>query len=87
MRRAKGKGLGRLRSERFKRSFAHVCDAGGMHRMRHCGLVDVTKRDLIAATDRNIGRILLNLFGIGKPRSLQEAASLRRASTSSSPRS
>ena len=39
--------------------------------MRHCGLVDVTKRDLIAATDRNIGRILLNLFGIGKPRSMQ----------------
>ena len=32
MKRAKGKRLGRLRSERVERSFAHVCDAGGMRR-------------------------------------------------------
>jgi hypothetical protein len=30
MKRAKGKRLGRLRSERVERSFAHVCDSGGM---------------------------------------------------------
>lgn len=71
MKRAKGKKLGRLRSERVERSFAHVCDAGGMRRSRLRGLVDVTKRYLIAAAAHNLGRILLKLFGIGKPRSLQ----------------
>jgi transposase len=71
MKRAKGKRLGRLRSERVERSFAHVCDAGGMRRTRLRGLVDVTKRYLIAAAAHNLGRILFKLFGIGKPRSLQ----------------
>jgi transposase len=32
MKRAKGKRLGRLRSEHVERSFAHVCDTGGMRR-------------------------------------------------------
>ena len=71
MKRAKGKRLGRLRSERVERTFAHVCDAGGMRRTRLRGLLDVTKRYLIAAAAHNLGRILFKLFGIGKPRSLQ----------------
>jgi hypothetical protein len=71
MKRAKGKRLGRLRSERVERTFAHVCDAGGMRRSRLRGLVDVTKRYLIAAAAHNLGRILFKLFGIAKPRSLQ----------------
>jgi transposase len=82
MKRAKGKRLGRLRSERVERSFAHVCDAGGMRRSRLRGLIDVTKRYLIAAAAHNLGRILFKLFGIGKPRSLQgnfAAENARRA--------
>jgi hypothetical protein len=71
MRRAKGKRLGRLRSERVERSFAHVCDSGGMRRSWLRGLVDVTKRYLIAAAAHNLGRILRKLFGVGKPKSLQ----------------
>lgn len=71
MKRTKGKRLGRLRSERVERSFAHVCDAGGMCRSRLRGLVDVTKRYLIAAAAHNLGRILFKLCGIGKPRALQ----------------
>jgi hypothetical protein len=71
MKRAKGKRLGRLRSERVERSFAHVCDAGGMRRSRLRGLVDVTKRYLIAAAAHNLGRIMRKLFGIGKPKTLQ----------------
>jgi transposase len=71
MRRAKGKRLGRLRSERVERSFAHVCDSGGMRRSWLRGLVDVTKRYLIAAAAHNLGRILRRLFGVGKPKSLQ----------------
>ena len=71
MRRAKGKRLGRLRSERAERSFAHVCDSGGMRRSWLRGLVDVTKRYVIAAAAHNLGRILRRLFGVGKPKTLQ----------------
>ena len=71
MRRAKGKRLGRLRSERVERSFAHVCDSGGMRRSWLRGLVDVTKRYLIAAAAHNLGRILRRLCGVGKPKALQ----------------
>jgi len=71
MKRAKGKRLGRLRSERVERSFAHVCDSGGMRHSWLRGLVDVTKRYLIAAAGHNLGRILRRLFGVGKPKSLQ----------------
>jgi hypothetical protein len=71
MRRAKGKRLGRLRSERAERSFAHICDSGGMRRSWLRGLVDVTKRYVIAAAAHNLGRILRRLFGVGKPKTLQ----------------
>lgn len=71
MKRAKGKRLGRLRSERVERSFAHVCDAGGMRRSWLKGLIDVTKRYLIAVAAHNLGRLLRKLFGIGKPKTLQ----------------
>jgi transposase len=76
MRRAKGKRLGRLRSERAERSFAHICDSGGMRRSWLRGLVDVTKRYVIAAAAHNLGRILRRLFGVGKPRRLQDLADL-----------
>lgn len=71
MKRAKGKRLGRLRSERVERSFAHVCDAGGMRRSWLKGVIDVTKRYLIAAAAHNLGRVLRKLFGVGKPKTLQ----------------
>jgi transposase len=71
MKRAKGKRLGRLRSERVERSFAHVCDSGGMRRSWLKGVVDVTKRYLIAVAAHNLGRIMRKLFGIGKPKALQ----------------
>lgn len=71
VRRAKGKQLQRTRSELCERTFAHVCDSGGMRRSWLRGLVEVTKRYLIAAAAHNLGRILRTLFGIGKPRALQ----------------
>jgi len=76
MRRAKGKRLGRLRSERVERSFAHVCDTGGARRSWLTGTIDVTKRYLIAVAAHNLGRILRKLFGIGKPKALQGSSSL-----------
>ncbi|HTU26934.1 MAG TPA: transposase [Pirellulales bacterium] len=71
MKRTKGKRWGRLRSERVERSFAHVCDSGGMRRSWLKGVVDVTKRYLVAVAAHNLGRILRKLFGIGKPKKLQ----------------
>jgi transposase len=71
MARAKGKRLGRLRSERVERSFAHVCDTGGARRSWLRGLEDVTKRYRLAAAAHNLGRIMRLLFGVGKPRVLQ----------------
>ncbi len=74
MARAKGKRLGRLRSERVERSFAHVCDTGGARRSWLRGLEDVTKRYRLAAAAHNLARIMRLLFGIGKPRVLQGPA-------------
>jgi len=71
VRRAKGRALQRLRSELCERTFAHICDSGGMRRTWLRELVNVSKRYVIAAAAHNLGRILRKLFGIGKPRVLQ----------------
>jgi transposase len=74
--RSKSRKLQRLRSERCERTFAHVCDSGGMRRSWLRSVVDVSKCYLIAAAAHNLGRILRKLFGIGKPRTLQDLADL-----------
>jgi hypothetical protein len=71
MKHQKGKALQRARSELCERSFAHVCETGGMRRTWLKGLVETTKRYLVAAAAHNLGRVLLKLFGVGKPRGLQ----------------
>jgi len=71
VRRAKSRKLGRLRSERCERTFAHVCDSGGTRRSWLRGLANVSKRYLLAAASHNLGRILFKLLGVGKPKSLQ----------------
>jgi transposase len=76
MRRKKGKQLQRLRSERCERSFAHVCETGGMRRTWLVGLTEVAKRYTLAAAAHNLGRLLWKLLGIGKPRSLQGCAGI-----------
>src|SRR5262249_50748834 len=53
VRREKSRRFQRLRSERVERSFAHVCDTGGARRSWLCGLIDVTKRYLIAVAAHN----------------------------------
>jgi transposase len=71
MRRRKGKQFQRRRSELCERTFAHICETGGMRRTWLRGLEDVTKRYQIAAAAHNLGRVLWKLFGVGKPRALQ----------------
>jgi len=72
--RPKSKQLQRQRSELCERTFAHVCDTGGMRRTWLRGLIDVGKRYLIAVAGHNLGQIMRKLFGIGKPRRLQDGA-------------
>jgi IS5 family transposase len=67
-RRDKSKALQRRRSEVVERTFAHICDTGGARRSWLRGLVNVTKRYLMAAAAHNLGRILRQLFGRGKPK-------------------
>lgn len=71
VKRAKGRKLQRLRSERVERSFAHVCETGGSRRSWLRGFEDVTKRYRVAVAAHNLGRMLWKLFGVGKPRTLQ----------------
>jgi transposase len=71
VRRAKGKKLQRRRSEVVERTFAHICDAGGARRSWLRGLVNVSKRYLMAAAAHNLGRLMRLLSGIGKPKGLQ----------------
>jgi transposase len=76
MQHAKGKRLQRQRSEQCERSFAHVCNSGGMRRTWLRGLADVSKRYLVATSAHNLSRILRTLFGTGKPRALQGRSGL-----------
>jgi transposase len=73
MGRSKGKAMQRRRSEVVERTFAHLCETGGSRRSHLRGLVNVTKRYLIAVAAHNLGRILRRLVGVGKPRALQGA--------------
>jgi hypothetical protein len=73
VKRAKSKRWQRLRSERCERTFAHVCDTGGMRRSWVQGVAKLAKRYLIVVAAHNLGRILRKLFGIGKPKALQDA--------------
>lgn len=72
---ARSKRLQRQRSERVERSFAHVCETGGARRSWLRGLEKINKRYKMQAAARNLGLLMLRLFGIGKPRSLQGAFS------------
>lgn len=71
IKRDKSKRWQRLRSELCERTFAHICNRGGMRRSWLKGVAKVAKRYLIAAAAHNLGRILFKLLGIGKPKTLQ----------------
>jgi transposase len=67
----RGRRLGRWRSERVERSFAHTCQTGGGRRAWLRGVINVSKSYLSRAAAHNLGIIMLALFGIGTARSLQ----------------
>jgi len=67
----RGRRLGRWRSERAERTFAHVCETGGGRRAWLRGVVNVSKSHLVRVAAHNLGIIMLALFGVGTARSLQ----------------
>jgi len=67
----RGRRLGRWRSERVERSFAHTCETGGARRSWLRGVVNVSKSYLCRAAAHNLAIIMLALFGFGTARSLQ----------------
>ncbi len=67
----RGRQLGRWRSERVERSFAHTCETGAARRTWLRGVVNVSKSYLGRAAAHNLAIIMLTLFGVGTARSLQ----------------
>jgi transposase len=68
---ARGRRLMRLRGEIIERTFAHAFETGGMRRthLRHHD--NIAKRLLIHIAGFNLGLLMRNRFGVGKPRCLQ----------------
>jgi transposase len=69
---ARSKRLQKKRSELVERSFAHVCETGGARRTWLRGLENVLKRYVVHVAAHNLALLLRKLFGIGKPRTLQQ---------------
>ena len=65
----KGKRLNRWRSEKWERSFAHVCETGGGRRSGLRGLGNVTKAHGLKCAAYNLGLLLRKVWRLGKPRS------------------
>jgi transposase len=67
----RGKRLLRRRGEVLERSFAHCYETGGMRRTHLRGHRNILKRLLMHVAGFNLGLMMRELFGIGKPRVLQ----------------
>ena len=72
----RGKRLQKKRSEFVERSFAHVCETGGARRTWLRGVEKINKRYKTHVAARNLGLVMRQLFGIGKPRCGQGGFSL-----------
>lgn len=70
----RGRRLMRQRGELIERSFAHICETGGMRRTHLRGHENIAKRLLIHVAGFNLGLLMRNVFGVGKPRRLQGCA-------------
>jgi len=68
---ARGKRLLRRRGEYVERSFAHVYDTGGRRRTHLRGHQNILTRLLLHAGAFNLGILMRQAFGRGRPRGLQ----------------
>jgi transposase len=71
----RGKRLLRKRGELLERPFAHCYETGGMRRthLRHHD--NILKRLLVHVAGFNLGLLMRRMFGVGKPRCLQDGLS------------
>ena len=68
---ARGKRLLRRRGELLERPNAHCYETGGMRRTHLRGHTNIRKRLLVHYAGFNLGLLMRQLFGVGKPRVLQ----------------
>jgi transposase len=68
---AAGKRLLRKRGQTVERSFAHVCETGGMRRVHLRGRANILKRYQVHVAALNLGIVLRCLIGLGTPRGFQ----------------
>jgi len=68
----RGKALLRKRGELLERPFAHCYETGGMRRTHLRGHPNILKRLLIHVAGFNLGLVMRQAFGVGKPRRLQD---------------
>ena len=71
----RGKRLLRRRGELLERPFAHCYETGGMRRTHLRHHANILKRLLVHVAGFNLGLAMRSLFGIGKPRCLQDGLS------------
>jgi len=67
----RGRRLMRRRGEIIERTFAHAFETGGMRRTHLRHHENIAKRLLIHVAGFNLGLLMRNRFGVGKPRCLQ----------------
>ena len=70
----RGKALLRKRGELLERPFAHCYETGAMRRTHLRGNPKIIKRLLIHVAGCNLSLVMRKMFGIGKPRVLQDLA-------------
>ena len=70
----RGKSLLRKRGELVERSFAHVCEPGGMRHTHLRGYATILERLLVHVAGFNLSLLMRHLFGVSKPRTLQDAS-------------
>jgi transposase len=75
MRGGRGIRLRELRGDRIERPFAHLYETGAMRRTHLRGHTNILKRLLIHGSAFNLGLMMRNIYGTGKPRVLRYAVS------------
>lgn len=70
----RGKALLRKRGELLERPFAHCYETGAMRRTHLRGHPKILKRLLVHVAGCNLALVMRKVFGIGKPRGLQDQA-------------
>jgi transposase len=70
----RSKRLQKLRTELTERTFAHMYETGGMRRLYLKGRENVLKRLLVHGAGFNLGLVMRQMLGVGKPRQMQDLA-------------